>query len=207
MPLTQGTRMKQSEHVGRYNRDFVRGRYPWHIRPAGIGVSKTKLCWADVTVTGSNLGDVTQVFYGDTVTPTGDPLPKEGTTGIFAYITPLSAQWNTTYDGPGTVGLVYNGGGQFGLTLYKDADRWDFGLLDYKIVGYGLSYGEFNNFGGGRGNMEGDDTFRGNGVLVHFADAQSWAKPWTPNKVGLALSITHCTASVTLRITFVWTTT
>jgi hypothetical protein len=207
--------MRQFGMNGRCRRDFERGVYNWKVRPAGVGGSVIKSCWVDVSISGTATSTTQVITYGTPVKPTGDALPDATKGyGLVGYVTPLSCQGTATYDGVAPSGLTYGGGGNIGVVFYRDANKFSFGSQDWKATGSCNMYGTFNNYGyyGGRYNaaVVGNDTLRANGFTAYLL-TQAWPAPWTPNKVGLRLTLGcnknggSATISFGVRVTFVWT--
>ena len=109
--------MKQNEkHVGRYNRDFVRGRYPWHIRPGLIQSGGMGLAYALPTISASDPTGGPTTVVGDRVEITGNvPLPN---TTTYCSVVPISLSVVSTRSVTDRVG-AWTGTSEMKLLFYS----------------------------------------------------------------------------------------
>jgi len=101
--------------TGRAVRRFERGRYNWHVRPAGVGGAGMGVAYALPTISASNPTGGPTTVVGDRVAITGGPLPNLTT---YCSVVPISLSVTSSVTATDRVG-TWAGTSEMKLLFYS----------------------------------------------------------------------------------------
>lgn len=198
---------------GRFNREFKRGSWPWHIRPGEVsGGALIVIQTPEMSVSGSNSftgafptnSDYTHV-RGTPVELPGLPDMKSRTFFVVTTITSMSSTTNDEREN------YLSCEGQVGVSFYKE------GNIIYRNVsppnpynvyfwGLGSIYASAAGSGGSPAESWAGESF-GAGGNTSIIPGQPWETepgPVKPDAVGLYLKALRGTYDCSAKLTFYW---
>jgi len=199
--------MKQAPpRIGRTNRQYPNGMYPWRIRPGFHGGGNLRTAYATASVSAASLDDPNNsvTVDGTPVLFTGDVLPDlsvdQGANGLTISVIPQSISALVSH-GETSGSVNWSGNTYHYLQFYQAGQK----IQPAIPIGSALQ-SVTGRYGAGNNYEYGQVIVQNYGFYITQLSGQAWVPPYVPDSVALMAVARKASVVMTLKVMILWET-